>query len=196
MTRAYWIAAFFAAGLMPGFAQETTTPAAPAEPEGTLEELPTGRDAVQPGQGYLLDRFTDWTLRCVRLSGDRADPCQMHQTLLGEDGSPTAEVNIFNINRPELAAAGTFVTPLETLLSRGIIVSVDGGEERSYPFTFCNPQGCVAQVGFTPEDIAAFRAGNSARLVIFPVAAPDTEVPLTMSLSGFTAGFNALTALE
>ena len=43
-------------------------------------------------------------------------------------------------------------------------------------------------VGF----LAAFKAGSKATLTIVPMAAPDQTVDLTISLTGFTAGFEAI----
>ena len=54
--------------------------------------------------------------------------------------------------------------------------------------------GCVARVGFTAEEIAAFKAGGKATMTIVPAVAPDKTVALDMSLKGFTAGFDAVAA--
>jgi invasion protein IalB len=47
-------------------------------------------------------------------------------------------------------------------------------------------------MGFTEAEVAQFRAGALATLIIVPVAAPDQQVRLEVSLSGFTAGYEAL----
>lgn len=69
-------------------------------------------------------------------------------------------------------------------------LSVDGGQARRYPFTFCNQGGCVARVGFTQAEIDQFKRGNAATVRLVPAAAPDQEIVLSMSLKGFTAGFD------
>jgi len=165
------------------FAQETTDPA-------------TGLDLGQPATPapgpYVKDTFGDWQERCLP-NPDGEDPCQLYQLLLDADGNQVAEVSLFRLpegGRAELGA--NIVAPLETLLTQGLVIAVDDSEPRRFAFTFCNPGGCVARVGFTADEVAQFKAGTSATLTLVPVGAPDTPVVLSMSLSGITAGIDAL----
>ncbi|MEL6586115.1 MAG: invasion associated locus B family protein, partial [Pseudomonadota bacterium] len=108
-------------------------------------------------------------------------------------GNPTADVNIFDLpDGGEIVAGATILTPLQTLLTAQITMSVDGGQPRSYPFSFCDPSGCYARLGFTAEDVNRFRRGAEANLIVVPALAPDQKAELTMSLVGFTAGFEAI----
>ena len=86
------------------------------------------------------------------------------------------------------------VVPLETLLTEQLTLSIDGGEARRYAFNFCNRAGCVARFGLTDEQVALLKRGASGVLTIVPAAVPDQQINLTMSLIGFTAGFDAATA--
>ena len=86
------------------------------------------------------------------------------------------------------------MTPLMTLLTENLRMQIDNGPIKTYPFAWCEQQGCVARMGFTPEDLALMKSGTTAKIVIVPVAAQDQTVALTLSLKGFTAGFAALTA--
>jgi invasion protein IalB len=181
---------------MPSWAQETTTtePAAdeaPVDPATDLnmgEPVEGGEPAI--GEPYIREEFGDWALRCLR-AADGADPCQLYQLLLDDAGNPVAEISMFPLPEGSRAAAGaTLVVPLETLLTEQATLSVDGSTPRRYPFTFCNPAGCVARVGFTAEEVQQFKAGNAATLTIVPAAAPDQVVTLQISLVGFTAGFD------
>ena len=79
-----------------------------------------------------------------------------------------------------------------TLLTEPIALAVDGGVTKRYPFSWCNAVGCVAQVGFTQDEVAEFRRGNEAQMSIVPAIAPDQREDLAVSLAGFTAGFEAL----
>ena len=156
------------------------------------DALPRSRADAQPGQAYQLGSFGDWEVRCLRVETEEGDPCEMHQILRGPQGNATAEINLFLLDRDDVPAGATIVTPLETLLPRGLRFSIDGGEAKTFPFQLCNRQGCVAQVGFTADELASMRSGTRAELVIHPAAAPDTALPLTVSLSGFTAAQEAL----
>lgn len=167
----------------------------PAEPAETLE---LGEPvAPREGQIYVAENFGDWELRCIRAPEGEEDRCNMYQLLANEEGQPVAEFNLFRLPEGGQAMAGAnVVVPLETLLTQQLTMSVDGGEARRYPFTFCNAAGCVARVGLTETEIDALKNGVSATLRVVPVAAPDDEFLLTMSLAGFTAGFDDLAPVE
>ncbi len=183
-------------------AQETTTqddaPAAAEEPAAdTASDLDMGTEIVDEnavGTAYLRDTFGDWALRCLRAEEGQPDPCQLYQLLNDTDGNSVAEISMFPLPAGNRAAAGaTIVVPLETLLTQELRISVDGAAPRRYPFTFCNRAGCVARVGFTNDEIASFKRGNAATLRMVPAAAPDEEVNLNISLTGFTAGYDSIT---
>lgn len=168
-------------------AQETT-----ADPSDGFNLGTPADGELQPGQPYLADEFGDWAKRCLN-NPEGDDPCQLYQLLLDAEGNQVAEFSMFPLPAGGRAAAGaTIVAPLETLLTEALKLSVDGGTARIYPFTFCNAAGCVARVGFTPDEIALFKRGSSAQLVLVPAASPTSTVDLTISLSGFTAGFDSL----
>jgi invasion protein IalB len=173
---------------LPLAAQETETTSA-AEQAG----LSLGEPEV--GSAYVRETFTDWELRCVVSPEGQPDPCQLFQLLLDEQGNPVAEFNLFDVpDEGDLVAGATIVTPLDTLLTGQLRMAVDSGQPRVYPFSFCQPVGCYVRLGLTANDIQSFRAGNQAIVAIVPLRAPDQLVPLSVSLSGFTAGFEALVA--
>lgn len=186
---------------------EQTTPEAPAgEPADTPAEGPAPADGSdltldmgtetagdgtpQPGQFYIREEFGDWGLRCIWVP-EQPDPCELYQLLLGDEGNAVAEITIFPLADAGQAVAGaTIVAPLETLLTERITLSVDGGPARQYEFSYCNRAGCIARIGLTAADVAAFKGGNAANLRIIPAAAPDQPFDLRISLRGFTAGFD------
>lgn len=185
-------------------AEETTeTPAeaqeTPTEGDGTNTDPATGlsmgtsADAEpQPGQVYIKEVFDAWELRCTKTETGK-DPCQLYQLLRDQTDNSVAEINLFNLPGDGQAVAGaSIITPLETLLTQQITLSIDGAGARKYPFTVCARIGCISRVGFTAADVNAFRRGNNAQIVIVPAAAPDQKVSLTASLAGFTAGYKAM----
>ncbi|MEL7117217.1 MAG: invasion associated locus B family protein, partial [Pseudomonadota bacterium] len=132
-------------------------------------ELNMGEPDIQVGQVYVEGEFTDWEIRCIR-SENGFDPCQLYQLLDDGNGNPVAEINIFPIFDEGQAVAGaTVVTPLETLLTEQLSLSVDGGNARKYPFSWCSQIGCFSRMGFTEAEIQQFRAGAQAQLMIVPV---------------------------
>ncbi len=186
-------------------AQET---AAPAEGEGAAptEAAPAPADSLAlgqevgaadgPGSNYTAATFEAWEQRCVKTESG-VDPCQLYLLLKDKEGNSVAEFTIFNLPKgsegPAVAGA-TFIAPLETLLTTGMLMQIDASKPKAYPFSFCTQIGCIARIGFTAEEIAAMKSGANAVITIVPFVAPDEKVELTLSLKGFTAGLDAVTA--
>ena len=190
-----FVAAALVAVASPLIAQDTATPelAAPSSQEFDLG-TPVDDTAPRPGEPYVREVFGDWALRCL-VAEVGEDPCQMYQLLLDPSENPVAEISIVPLADGGPAVAGVVVVvPLETLLTEQLTLSIDGGEALRYAFNFCNRAGCVARFGLTDEQVALLKRGASGVLTIVPAAVPDQQINLTMSLIGFTAGFDAATA--
>lgn len=189
------VLALFAAG--PLAAQDTTQDSAAPDSAAAGTEQPAAPAAATPADGpgepYVAETHGDWQLRCVRAK-DGSDPCQLYQLLKDKgSGQPISEISVLALPEGNEAAAGaTIITPLETLLTQQLNITVDGGQTKRYPFTFCADVGCVARVGFTKDDLDAFRKGKVAVISVVPVADPSRTVDVEISLAGFTAGFEAL----
>lgn len=190
-------------------AQTAETPDASASPpdatsspiEGPAPDplaLSAGEEAAPEGPKvgdiYINSEYSDWDLRCIKAEGGK-DPCQLYQLLEDAKNNPVAEINVFPLpDGQETAAGATIITPLETLLTQQLSLTVDGGAAKKYPFAWCSQIGCFARVGLSAADVAAFKRGSKATISIVPVAAPDQRVNIEVSLSGFTAGYDATKA--
>ena len=158
------------------------------------EDVPGGQ-AGQP-ETYIKETFTDWALQCLKVQADQ-EVCQMYQLLKEPGGASVAEVSMFKLeNGGEAVAGGTFIVPLETLLPAKLTIQVDDGQPRRYDYSFCSQVGCYARVGFTAEDINRFKAGAAAKVTVIPALAPDQQVTVNMSLSGFTAAYDNVSSLR
>jgi len=190
-----FLTALAVAAAGPSFSQSTGEPVQTEEdvqPEDGISLGEPVQDEPGIGDPYVREEFGDWDLRCVRTE-DGNDPCQLYQLLEDQGGNSVAEISIFPLPDNQQAEAGaTIVTPLETLLTQQLTLTVDGGQAKRYPFTFCTQIGCIARIGLLAEEVEQFRRGANASIRIVPAAAPDQQVTLDVSLSGFTAGFNAV----
>ncbi|TRD23448.1 invasion associated locus B family protein [Palleronia caenipelagi] len=189
----------------PAIAQDAGNADAPAEnaaetaaPAGDVATPPLNMGEPVDGPqsperpGLTVTEFGDWEQRCVDDAPEGAPRCQLYQLLADEQNNPVAEMTILPLPAGSQAAAGaTIITPLETLLTRSVVLSVDGGAAKRYPFEFCAPQGCFSRIGLTGDEIAQLKRGASGQMVIVPAAAPDRQITLKIGLSGFTAGFDA-----
>ena len=202
LLRALTIGLGLMTGLSAGYAETTAvvTPTLPADAaapsdlsmgSSTTPGLPTQSDAAV-GNTYLAASFDKWEQRCVK-KADGSDPCQLYQLLQDADGNDVAEISFFNLPAGSQAAAGaTFMAPLETLLTANVKIGIDGRQPKVYPYSFCTKVGCVARMGFTAEEVASLKKGTLATLTIVPAAAADKVVDLTLTLKGFTAGYEAV----
>ncbi len=158
--------------------------------------LSMGAPESQVSQPYVKGTFGDWELRCVQAQGNN-EICQLYQLLRDGEGTSVAEFNLFPLPEGQQAVAGAnIVTPLETLLTANLRLAVDGGQSKVYPYSFCSQVGCFSRIGLTAEEVDTFRKGATANVTIVPAAAPNETVQLSLSLSGFTAGYNALLESE
>ncbi len=149
-----------------------------------------------PGTTYVDEVFNDWERRCT-VNPEGADPCHLYQLLKDGAGQPIAEINVLTLPPGLEAAAGiTIIAPLETLLTQQLTIGIDSHPAKRYPFKFCATVGCVSQIGLTAEEVAAYKRGAEARIMIVPAGAPDNQVVLNLSLTGFTAGFDSLPVPE
>ena len=155
----------------------------------TEEEFPV---AKQPADGpYVKDKFGTWEVRCIK--SETQEDCSLYHLLKDDTGNPTAEITIFALPEGQEAKAGvTFVSPLGTLLTRGIAYSIDSDRPRRYNFNWCERNGCVARFGFSDEEIEFMKQGKKGTFTIVALAAPNNPLALTLPLEGFTAGWNAL----
>lgn len=181
-------------------AAEDAAPATDAEP--ATEEDAAGVDGLDMGQEvvedptYIKETYGDWQLKCFRSEG-QDDLCQMYQLLREEAGNPVAEFSLFKLPDGAQATAGaTIVVPLGTLLNRELKMSIDGGNAKSFAYSFCSAVGCFARIGLTGGDIDAFKRGANATLQIVPAQAPDQKVNIKVSLSGFTAAFDNVSTVQ
>ncbi len=156
--------------------------------------LGEGQSGAEVGQTYVRETVKDWAVQCVRTE-EGTDPCQLYQLLRDKDGNAVSEISIFALPDGGQAVAGaTIITPLETLLTQQVTLTVDSGASKRYPFSWCSQIGCFSRIGLTAQDLNAFRKGSEVKVNIVPVAAPDQKVELSISLSGFTAGYEAAAA--
>ncbi len=172
-------------------ASETTGEQPPAKTADELLDLGTP-EGPQLGQRYSKEKFGDWDLACIKTEGEQ-DPCSLLQIMEDSNGNPMAEMSLFRLEEGSVAVAGaTIIVPLETLLPAQLTMSIDGGPGKRYNYSFCNPIGCVAQIGLTEADITAMKRGAEAKLTLVPAPAPDQKVNMTVSLNGFTAGYDVV----
>jgi invasion protein IalB len=163
--------------------------AAPAKPDAAAPEGEAGNPAHGEVMEVVKATFDDWQVRCAPDGND----CFIYQLALDQEKNPVAEVSLVKLPASSEAAAGvTVVSPLGTLLTTGVVVQIDSGEKRQYPFAWCSQVGCFARFGLAKPTVDAMKRGNAGTLTLVSVNRPDAPVTLAVSLKGFTAAFDSL----
>ena len=179
------------------FAQETATVEETETSNST--EFKTAEELVQAskpaiGEGYLREKYGEWELRCIKAEVMKEEECRVFNFLVDQDGNTIAQLDMQFLSTGGKAVAGVDIaTPLGSLLTAQVVLKIDAGKAKRYPYTWCDQQGCYARFGMTQEEIEAMKRGAKANVIISSVAAPDQPLSLDLSLSGFTAVWNAIT---
>lgn len=178
------------------FAQETATVEETETSNST--EFKTAEELVQAskpaiGEGYLREKYGEWELRCIKAEVMKDEECRVFNFLVDQDGNTIAQLDMQFLSTGGKAVAGVDIaTPLGSLLTAQVVLKIDAGKAKRYPYTWCDQQGCYARFGMTQEEIEAMKRGAKANVIISSVAAPDQPLSMDLSLSGFTAVWNAI----
>jgi len=177
---------------------ETTATEAPASAED--QTFPTANDVEaknQIGKDFIKEEFDDWKILCTVVAEGKNANCRLYQVLEDGNGGAVAELSILALSEKAQAVAGVnFVSPLGTLLTAQVGMRVDAGKAKRYPFSWCEPQGCVTRFGLTKPELDNLKKGSKAIMTIVAAAAPKNPLALNVSLKGFTAAWNALKDLR
>ena len=150
----------------------------------------------EPGEVYLAGNKGDWNVRCITGNPGENDKCEIQQLLFLNENTPIADISIFKLPDGEVAvAAANVMVPLETLLTKKFRFAFSEKLVKEFQYSFCNQDGCLVRMGLLEEDIAAMKKGSSSKLSITHISRPESSINLDLSLSGFTAAFDALRPL-
>jgi invasion protein IalB len=156
--------------------------------------VPAASLAQQGGSDELRDTYGDWQVRCA----PGTDDCVIAQVGRGPQGNDVLEVRVRKLdgvtgqNGETIPAAIQILTPLGVNLKAGVRVKVDGNEVRAAPFEVCAQGGCVVREPMSDDFLEEMKAGRTANMTI--VAAPNREITVPISLSGFTRAFGEIRA--
>ena len=148
--------------------------------------LATGTaNALDTGQ-----RFTDWTVRC-ETEENQQQRCVIYQTLVNQENEqPVVQFTVGYLGKDGNQPAAIMMVPLGVALKAGVQMQIDDNKAMRVPFDHCIPTGCVAGVPLDQQLIASMKRGRVSKVTIRDITGRTASFDI--SLSGFTAGFNAL----
>ena len=137
--------------------------------------------------------FGDWTLRCVAESVGETNCGLIQRLAQAETNAFVAEIGLNRANTADGARTLlVLLTPDGTALNLLPAYVIDEDEEQvTLNWRTCANRLCRAAVLLSPEQEAALKAGGRMALAYQRFGAQQ-PVRLSVSLSGVTAGLNAL----
>ena len=170
------------------------TSTGPRRPRSMVRLLMLVASVLLWGQPTLAvetgDKFKDWTVHCEKPDDATPEQCVIFQTLVNNDTQkPVLQLTVGYLG-PDKEPVALFQVPLGVALRPGVEVKVDSKDLVRIPFERCDPGGCMAGVALSSQLISALKGGSKSQVIVHD--ATGRQVPLEVSLSGFTAGFDAL----
>ena len=157
----------------------------PAAPAAAAPAAPAAEPYVKTTEG-------DWKVQCIRVETG-TEPCEMFQVMSDKDGNKVASISVLGLPKGKEAVAGaTIATPLESALTAGVTLQIDTQKPITLPYSFCSQVGCFSNVVLKADELDLFKKGKKIAMTIVPMRAPDQKVELEISLTGFSAAWDAM----
>ncbi len=147
--------------------------------------------ALPGGANSLQETFEDWTVACVQQSaGKRCAVSQQQADQQSRQRVLAIELTASSADK----VAGTLILPFGLALDSGVQLQVDDAPAGpALRFRTCLPGGCLVSLSFDAAQAAALRKG--AALKVNAVADGGKDAVFTISLKGYPAAFDRMTAL-
>ena len=144
------------------------------------------------GASSLQETFQEWRVACQIVETTKL--CALSQLQAQQNGQRVLAIELQA--GPDESASGNLVLPFGLLLDAGVTVQID--DNPALPatrFRTCVPAGCVVPLALDAPAIGNLRGGATLKIV---GKASDTsqDVSFTVSLNGFAAALDRVTALR
>lgn len=146
-----------------------------------------------------IERFGTWSTRCQANAETGKDVCHAFVDVrIGSADNDTEDTNQKNRvlylgigHTPDGKAMFSLaVTPLGTLLPKGLIFKVDENKEFGGAFAFCMPTGCQSDILLDDGKLKQLRAGSNLKITYTDIRRGPVEIPV--ALDGISAALNSL----
>ncbi len=139
----------------------------------------------EPGE---VTQFRDWTVTCGG-AGDQ-NRCVMVQILKQQDQEqPFLRMELQRVSGGSIS--GVMVAPFGLDISKGVSLSIDGGERWNLPFRTCQSFGCVVRMNIGSELVERLKKGGALDVYLYTLEGAGS-LNVEVSLSGFSAAYDAL----
>jgi len=134
--------------------------------------------------------YGDWNMRCETPPGAQGPQCALMQYVVAES-RPNVGLSVIMLKTADgKAKLLRIITPLGVLLPSGLGLKIDDEDIGRAGFVRCIAEGCLAEVILEDELLNKLRRGQQATFIVF--VSPEDGIGIPISLSGFSAGYDAL----
>ncbi len=134
--------------------------------------------------------YGDWNMRCETPPGAQGPQCALMQYVVAES-RPNVGLSVIMLKTADgKAKLLRIITPLGVLLPSGLGLKIDDDDIGRAGFVRCIAEGCLAEVILEDELLNKLRRGQQATFIVF--VSPEDGIGIPISLSGFSAGYDAL----
>jgi len=134
--------------------------------------------------------YGDWNMRCETPPGAQGPQCALMQYVVAESRSNVGLSVIMLKTADGKAKLLRIITPLGVLLPSGLGLKIDDEDIGRAGFVRCVAEGCLAEVIMEDVLLNKLRRGQQATFIVF--VSPEDGIGIPISLSGFSAGYDAL----
>jgi invasion protein IalB len=192
---------FVAALMLPSFgalAQETTTPAAPAEgaaapaegaaaPADATSGAPNDAQDVRISAPSAADPAKNWLKLCDPLD-DGKKVCVMRQVVMSSAGQFLGSFLLRDDPGQESRLLAVAAVPLGVLLPFGLTWQIDGGKPVRVPFMLCDPSSCATQLVINEAYVNSLKKGGVLKLTA--KNRQNKDLVIDINLAGFTSAYD------
>lgn len=131
-------------------------------------------------------KHQDWQILCE--TTPEGETCFITQAAVDQSGEPVMQIMVGRLEGENVMVV---YLPLGIDLRPGMLFQVGDTLRREFSFQTCLPNGCRVVARVDAEMLSAMRSGNKFLVGVKPLEA-DSVAVIEGSLSGFTAGFRAV----
>lgn len=146
-------------------------------------------------QAKTSKKFGDWEVSCGTPPGSREKKCALVQSVIDEERANVGLRIVFLLGSKGERVLRV-VAPLGVLLPFGLGMRIDDEQigDKPIPFIRCRPLGCISEIIVKDALMDKLKGGKTALFIIVETKEEGRAIPV--SLSGFTKGFDHLSALS
>ncbi|MBO1325097.1 invasion associated locus B family protein [Acetobacter sp. TBRC 12305] len=130
------------------------------------------------GASTLTETYQAWQVVCQ--PGPKGETCVVSQRVA--DSKTHKRIMAIQFHPDGKAVAGIVALPLGVRLTDGVAIRVDGkAVGKSFAFTTCIPEGCIASLTLDESQLALLESAKKAEFSFFTAAGHHVDLPITVT---------------